>query len=104
LREIKVSEGEGLTSSWQHVIGQLEIARERGQTAYALEGLRAIRSKAVEQENLEAIGLATAHIVVCYKHLYQNTGIYTHLLTMENELKQGLALAVPDRFKAVFWM
>jgi tetratricopeptide (TPR) repeat protein len=82
----------------------MEIARERGHTTYALEGLRAIRSKAVEQENLEAVGLATTHIVVCYKHLYQNTGIHTHLLTMENELKQGLALPVPDRFKAVFWM
>jgi hypothetical protein len=64
-----VSGGEGLKSSWQHAIGQMEIARERGQTIYALEGLRAIRSKAVEQENLEAVGLATAHIVVCYKHL-----------------------------------
>lgn len=86
------------------VICEMEIARERGQTTYALEGLRAIRSKAVEQENLEAIGLATAHIVVCYKHLYQNTGIHTHLLTMEKEVKQGLVLSVPDRFKAVFWM
>lgn len=99
-----MSGDEGLKSSWQHAIGQMEIARERGQATYALEGLRAIRSKAVEQENLEAVGLATAHIVVCYKHLYQNTGIHMHLLTMENELKQGLALPVPDRFKAVFWM
>jgi hypothetical protein len=102
--ENKVSEGEGLKSPWQHAIEQMEIARERGQTTYALKGLHAIRAAGAEQENLEAVGLATAHIVVCYKHLYQNTGINTHLLTMENELKQGLALPVPDRFKAVFWM
>jgi hypothetical protein len=78
-RESKVSEGEGLKLPWQHVIGQMEIARERGHTTYALEGLRAIRAAAAEQVNLEAVGLATAHIVVCYKHLYQNTRMHTHL-------------------------
>jgi tetratricopeptide (TPR) repeat protein len=102
--ESKVSEGEDPKSHWQQVIEELEIARERGQSKYALERLRAIRSKATEQGNLEAVGLATAHIVVCYKHLYQNTGSDTYLLTMENELKQALALPVSDPIKAVFWM
>jgi tetratricopeptide (TPR) repeat protein len=99
-----VSEGEDPKPPWQHLIGQLEIARERGQTTYALEGLRAVRAQAAEQGDLEAVGLATAHIVVCLKHLYQNTGTHSHLLTMEKELKQALALPVSDWFKAVFLM
>jgi len=102
--ESKVNQGEDPKSHWQQVIGELEIARERGQSKYALERLCAIRSKAAEQGNLEAVGLATAHIVVCYKHLYENTGSATYLLTMENELKQALALSVSDPLKAVFWM
>ncbi len=99
-----MSEGEDPKPPWQHLIGRLEIARERGQTTYALEGLRAVRAQASEQGDLEAVGLATAHIVVCLKHLYQNTGTHSHLLIMEKELKQALALPISDRFKAVFWM
>lgn len=82
----------------------MEIAREHGQTAYALESLSEIRAKATEQGNWEAVGLATAHIIVCYKHLYQNTRSGSHLLTMEDELKQAFALPVSDSLKAVFWM
>jgi hypothetical protein len=44
-----VSEGEDSKPPWQHLIGQLEIARERGQTGYALEGLCAVRMQAAEQ-------------------------------------------------------
>jgi hypothetical protein len=97
-----VSDGEDPKSSWQQVIRELEIARERGQSTYALERLCAIRSKAIEQGNLEAVGLATAHIVVCYKHLYQNTGSNTYLLTMENELKDALACRFQIRLKQCF--
>ncbi|HEY2390209.1 MAG TPA: hypothetical protein VGK22_03475 [Candidatus Angelobacter sp.] len=101
--KIKLSEGY-TNSSWQALIGQMEIARERGQTAYAMEGLSQIRTKAIEQGNWEAVGLATAHIIVCYKHLYQNTGSGCYLLTMEDELKQALTLLISDSLKAAFWM
>jgi hypothetical protein len=45
--------------------------REHGQTESALAALCVIRSKASNDGNLEAVGLASA---LCYKHLYQNTG------------------------------
>jgi len=37
--ESKVNQGEDPKSHWQQVIGELEIARERGQSKYALERL-----------------------------------------------------------------
>lgn len=90
--------------SWQHRIRQLEVVRESGKTAGALAGLCAIRSEASAEGNNEGVALATAHIIVCYKHLYQNTGNKTYLFELEHELKRGLALPVPAHFKAVFWM
>jgi hypothetical protein len=85
-------------------IEQAELARERGETESALAALCAIRSKAAIDGNLEAVGLASTHIVVCYKHLYQNTGAEINLLKMETESEQALALPLPDRLKAVLWM
>lgn len=78
--------------------------RERGGTRQALEGLCAIRAKAAMGGHLEAASLATAHIIVCYKHLYQNTNAETYLLQMEAELEHALASPLPDGFKAIFWM
>jgi hypothetical protein len=85
-------------------IEEAELVRERGETERALESLCAIRAKAAKDGDLEAVGLASAHIVVCYKHLYQKTGAAINLLKMETESEQALALPLPDRLKAVFWM
>jgi hypothetical protein len=89
---------------WSQLIEKMEIVRERGDIKSALEGLRNIREEAVEEADLESAGLATAHIVVCHKHLYQNTGCQSHLLQMEAELQRGMTLEVADSLKVVFWM
>jgi hypothetical protein len=73
---------------WCQQIEEKEIARERGKIDYALQGFSTIRSNAAEARDLDAVALATAQIVICYKHLFQNTGMPAHRMQMENELSE----------------
>lgn len=89
---------------WSVLIERAEIDRERGKTEQALEALESIRSEASAAGDAEMVGLATAHIVLCYKHLYQNTANKLFLSKMETEIDRALALPIQDQHKAVFWL
>jgi tetratricopeptide (TPR) repeat protein len=88
-------------SSLRNRLKRFEKAREQGQTSHALEGFRAVRQEAAKKGDTEIVALATAHMVVCYKHIYQNTKGQSSLLLMEAEIKQALSLLCSKDIKTV---
>ncbi len=89
---------------WAVRIEQAEIERELGKADRALDALAVIRSEALREKDWHAVASATGHILVCYKHLYQNTRNESYLSDMTAEVNWALELPVPEMDKAVLWL
>jgi len=89
---------------WTVRIEQAEIERELGKADRALDVLAVIRSEALREKDWHVVASATGHILVCYKHLYQNTRNESYLSAMAAEVNWALELPIPEMDKAVLWL
>ncbi len=86
---------------------QIEYAeklREQGQPYEAMALLTEVILQAQAVGQLNLVASALGHRILCYKHLFQNTGNEVHLMNMEENVAHGLALPIAEPEKAVFYL
>lgn len=95
----------------KRMIKQAELLREHGDTWGSIDQLMEARELIRDSGEgplslgaLMVLAEALGHEIVCFKHLYQNTGKLEYLDYMAESVSEGLDLEIPDEQKAVFYL
>jgi tetratricopeptide (TPR) repeat protein len=85
-------------------INLAENLRERGRTVESISLLTEVIKEAETTGDNLILASALGHRIVCYKHLYQNTGDEIYLELMEEDIGTGVDLDISENGKAVFYL